>query len=81
MTLEILKHLHQNKMSDGLSMLDFYIISLISSDVCVNIKSCEESYDKLFELKTLLLISDLDAEIKEKYLTAIVNYTSLKEGA
>ena len=51
------------------NLLDFYLISLISSDTLLSVEDCERSLSKIQEVKELLITANVDN--KEKYADMI----------
>ncbi|MBR6516923.1 MAG: hypothetical protein IKT40_08835 [Bacilli bacterium] len=45
--------------------LDFYLVSLISSDTLLTVEDCEKSLKKILELKELIKTANIDD--KERY--------------
>lgn len=59
----ILEKLQEN------NLLDFYLVSLISSDTLITIEDCEKSLDKIKEVKEHLITANIDN--KEQYADMI----------
>ena len=51
------------------NLLDFYLVSLISSDTLLSVEDCERSLSKIQEVKELLITANIDN--KEQYADMI----------
>lgn len=71
MNKETLKKIIEENSETSNMLFNMYYVSLISSDTCIDIKSCEESLRYLKELKSNLEDLELNTELKQEYLNRV----------
>ena len=72
MKKEVFKQILEKNDENTTKLFSIYYVSLISSDTCIDTKSCTISLNKLKELKSYLNeFDDINEEIKKDYLEKI----------